>query len=288
MPAQERTEAATPRRREQARRRGHVAKSVELTSAMVLIAAFAALRVGGGYVYERLSSLMADAIGRSSTIGSSAGEIGSYLTRVSLSMLLAMAPVAMAAAAMGFLMSSVQVGLVLSPEALAPSLAKLNPVSGLSRLVSSRSLVELIKSVAKVAIVGYVGYRSVAGEYENLFRMADMDVVSMLTYVGRLTFNIGIKAGLVLIVLGVADYAYQRFEYEKSIRMQGGRQEAKEYDGDPLIRSRIRAKQREMSMARMIQAVPRADVVITNPTHYAVALEYVRREWTFDSGRQGT
>lgn len=276
MPAQERTEAATPRRREQARRRGHVAKSVELTSAMVLIAAFAALRVGGGYVYERLSSLMADAIGRSSTIGSSAGEIGSYLTRVSLSMLLAMAPVAMAAAAMGFLMSSVQVGLVLSPEALAPSLAKLNPESGLSRLVSSRSLVELIKSVAKVAIVGYVGYRSVAGEYENLFRMADMDVVSMLTYVGRLTFNIGIKAGLVLIVLGVADYAYQRFEYEKSIRMtkEELRQEAKEYDGDPLIRSRIRAKQREMSMARMMQAVPKADVVITNPTHYAVALEY--------------
>lgn len=276
MPGQERTEAATPRRREQARRRGHVARSVELTSAMVLIAAFTGLRMGGGYVYESLSRLMVDAIGRSATIGSSAGEVSSYLARVSLSMLLPMAPVALAAAAMGFLMSSAQVGFVLSPQALAPSLAKLNPVSGLSRLVSSRSLVELIKSIAKVAIVGYVGYRSVAGEYENLFRIADMDVVSMLIYVGGLTFNIGIKAGLVLIVLGVADYAYQRFEYEKSIRMtkEELRQEAKEYDGDPLVRSRIRAKQREMSMARMMQAVPKADVVITNPTHYAVALEY--------------
>lgn len=242
MPGQERTEAATPRRREQARRRGHVARSVELTSAMVLIAAFTGLRMGGGYVYESLSRLMVDAIGRSATIGSSAGEVSSYLARVSLSMLLPMAPVALAAAAMGFLMSSAQVGFVLSPQALAPSLAKLNPVSGLSCLVSSRSLVELIKSIAKVAIVGYVGYRSVAGEDQNLFRIADMDVVSMLIYVGGLTFNIGIKAGLVLIVLGVADYAYQRFEYEKSIRMtkEELRQEAKEYDGDPLVRSRIR------------------------------------------------
>jgi flagellar biosynthetic protein FlhB len=191
-------------------------------------------------------------------------------------MLLAMAPVAMAAVAMGFMMSSVQVGFVLSPQALAPNLAKLNPVAGLSRMVSARSLVELIKSIAKVAIVGYVGYRSVAGEYQNLFRMADMDAASMLAYVGGLTFSIGIKTGLILIVLGVADYLYQRFEYEKSIRMSKEelRQEAKEYDGDPLIRSRIRAKQREMSMARMMQAVPKADVVITNPTHYAVALEY--------------
>lgn len=276
MPAEERTEAATPRRREQARRRGHVARSTELTSAMVLIASFAALRLGGGFLYERLSGLMVDAIGQSAAIGSSSGEISSYLIKASLSMLLTMAPVAVAAVAMGFVMSSVQVGFVLSPQALAPGLAKLNPLSGLSRMLSSRSFVELVKSVAKVAIVGYVGYRSVAGEYQKLFRMADMDVVSMVAYVGSLTCTIGIKAGLVLIVLGVADYLYQRFEYEKSIRMSKEelRQEAKQYDGDPLIRSRIRAKQREMSMARMMQAVPKADVVITNPTHYAVALEY--------------
>ena len=199
MPAEERTEAATPRRREQARRRGHVAKSTELTSAMVLIAVFAALGVGRRFVYDSLSRLMVDAISRSTTMGYSPGEIGAYLIRVSLSMLLAMAPVAMAAVAMGFMMSSVQVGFVLSPQALAPNLAKLNPVAGLSRMVSARSLVELIKSIAKVAIVGYVGYRSVAGEYQNLFRMADMDAASMLAYVGGLTFSIGIKTGLILI-----------------------------------------------------------------------------------------
>lgn len=99
-------------------------------------------------------------------------------------------------------------------------------------------------------------------------------------YVGRLTFNVGIRTGLVLLVLGIGDYAFQRYEFEKSIRMtkEEIKQEAKEYDGDPLIRSRIRAKQRQLSMSRMMQAVEKADVVVTNPTHYAVALAYDQAE----------
>lgn len=276
MPAEERTEAATPRRREQARRRGQVARSAELTSAVVLIAAFVSLRAGGGYLYSRLSGLMTDAIGRAAQISPKPNEVYSYLIRIGLDTAIMLAPVLGALALVGLLIAAAQVGFVLSSEAMAPSFARLNPISGLSRMFSSRSLVELLKSVVKVVIVGYVGYKAIAGEYENLFNTADMSTAAMAAYVGRLTFNLGLRTGLVLIVLGVADYFFQRFEFEKSIRMtkEEIKQEAKEYDGDPLIRSRIRAKQREMSMSRMMQAVPKADVVVTNPTHYAVALGY--------------
>lgn len=280
MPAEERTEAATPRRREQARRRGQVAKSAELTSAIVLVAAFVSLRVGGGYLYSRLSGLMTDAIGRAAQISPEPNEVYSYLVRTGLDTALTLAPVLGAVGIVGLLIATVQVGFVLSSEAMALNLARLNPVSGSSRMVSSRALVELIKSIAKVAIVGYVGYKAIAGEYENLFSIADMSIAAMVAYVGGLTFSLGIKTSLVLIVLGVVDYIFQRFEFEKSIRMtkEEIKQEAKEYDGDPLIRSRIRAKQREMSMSRMMQAVPKADVVVTNPTHYAVALGYEQGE----------
>lgn len=280
MPAQERTETATPRRREQARRRGQVAKSVELTSALVLIIAFVALRVCAQYMYGRLGGLMTNAISQSAVISPSNNEFYSYLVKVGLDTLLILAPVVLAVGVIGFAMTSVQVGFVLSGEPLAPNLARLNPIAGLSRMVSAKALVELAKAVVKVVAVGYVGYRSITGEYENLFGMADMSVSYMVGYIGRLTFDVGIKTGLVLVVLGVADYAFQRFEYEKSIRMtkEEIRQEAKEYDGDPLIRSRIRAKQRQMSMSRMMQAVEKADVVVTNPTHYAVALIYDKAE----------
>lgn len=280
MATQERTEAATPRRREQARRRGQVAKSVELTSAAVLIVAFVALRVCSQYMYGRLGNVMASAISRSATISPSANELYTYLVETGLNILLILAPVVLAVGVIGFAMTSVQVGFVLSGEPLVPNLARLNPIAGLSRMVSARAFVELLKAIIKVVAVGYVGYKAIAGEYENLFGMADMSVGQMVVYVGRLTFNVGIRTGLVLLVLGIGDYAFQRYEFEKSIRMtkEEIKQEAKEYDGDPLIRSRIRAKQRQLSMSRMMQAVEKADVVVTNPTHYAVALAYDQAE----------
>lgn len=276
MATQERTEAATPRRREQVRRRGQVAKSVELTSAIVLLVAFVALRACAEYMSGRLGGLMTDAISRSAVISPTTNEFYSYLIRVGLETLLIMAPVVLAVGVIGFAVTSVQVGFVLSGEPLVPNFARLDPVAGLSRMVSARALVELAKAMIKVVAVGYVGYKAIAGEYQNLFGMADMSVGRMVAYVGGLTFNVGIKIGVVLVVLGIADYMFQRFEFEKSIRMtkEEVRQEAKEYDGDPLIRSRIRAKQRQMSMARMMHAVKKADVVVTNPTHYAVALAY--------------
>ena len=280
LPADEKTEAATPRRREEARKKGQVARSNELGSAFVLITAFVAMRLAAPYIFDRFSVFMVQSIHNAAGFEFTPNQVYRQFMVSAATVGAILAPVALSVVVVGSVVSASQVGLAITPQALAPNLNKFNVVSGLQRLMSMKSVVELVKAVLKVSIVGYVAYSSIRGEYDNLYGMATMDTVQMLIYTAQLTFDIAIKTGIVLIVLGVSDYVYQKFEFEKSIRMskQELKEEYKQHDGDPLIRQRIRSKQREMSQQRMMQSVPSADVVVTNPTHYAVAIKYDQME----------
>jgi len=152
----------------------------------------------------------------------------------------------------------------------------LDPIKGFTRIFSKETMVELVKNIFKVVIVGYVTYLTVKGELNQVVPIMDMEVWSILSYIGEICFKIILRTSWVLIVLALLDYSFQRWNFLQEAKMtkQEVKDEFKQREGDPLVRSRIRQVQREMARRRMMEAVPKADVVITNPVHLAVAVEY--------------
>jgi flagellar biosynthetic protein FlhB len=186
------------------------------------------------------------------------------------------APILAVALILGVVGNYIQVGFLLTGEPLKMKLNKLNPIQGAKQIFSMRSLVNLIKSILKVIIIGVVVWINLWGAREKLLSLSLMPLEDVFRFAGKLTTKIGVQIGAVLVILAIIDYMYQRYEHNKQLRMskQEIKDEHKRLEGDPLIKSRIREKQRRMAMMRMMQEVPKADVVITNPTHYAVALQY--------------
>ncbi len=169
-----------------------------------------------------------------------------------------------------------QVGFMFSTESIQPKIDKISPSKGFQRLFSVRSIAEMIKGILKICIIAGVAYLVIRKEIVNLIPLADQSIWGMLTYLGRVCFHILLATTVVLVFLAALDYAYQRWEFEKSIRMtkQEIKDEFKNTEGDPMIKARIRRIQREMARKRMMAEVPKATVVVTNPTHLAVAIRY--------------
>jgi flagellar biosynthetic protein FlhB len=163
-----------------------------------------------------------------------------------------------------------------SSESITPKFSKVDPIKGFQRLFSLRSIVELIKNIFKICIISMVAYLVIKGELANMILLMDQGISGIMTYLGRICFKIILSTAVVLVILAILDYIYQRWEYEKSLRMtkQEIKDEYKNTEGDPLIKSRIRRLQREMAKKRMMAEVPKADVIITNPTHLAIAVKY--------------
>jgi flagellar biosynthetic protein FlhB len=163
-----------------------------------------------------------------------------------------------------------------SSESVQPQISKIDPIKGFERLFSLRSLIELIKNIFKICIIGTVAYLVIKNELENMFTLMEQSVWRTLAYLGGVCFKIVLVTTIVLVILSILDYIYQRWEYEKSLRMtkQEIKDEFKNTEGDPIIKARIRRLQREAAQKRMMAAVPNADVIITNPTHIAIAIKY--------------
>jgi flagellar biosynthetic protein FlhB len=173
-----------------------------------------------------------------------------------------------------------QTGFLFSLNSLAPQWSHINPARGLQRLLSVQGLSELIKSLLKIGFIGYVSYRTIAAEVESFVMLSARDVGSIAQYVGQSTLRVCVRAAYVMLALAVLDYAWQRWQFEKRLRMtkQEIKEESKAQEGDPQIKARIRSIMREMARKRMRQDVPKATVVITNPTPLAIALVYQREE----------
>ena len=188
--------------------------------------------------------------------------------------LIVVLPVFAALFVVGFAAQAVQVGFMFNLNLIKPQFNRINPLEGFKRLFSKRALVEFLKSVLKIAVVGWIVYSQVRQRIPWLANLASVDITHSFLLISNSVFSVVQMIGMTLLILAVTDYFYQRWEFEKNIRMtkQEIKEEFKQTEGDPLIRSRIRQKQREIASRRMMQAVPTADVVITNPTHYAVAL----------------
>ncbi len=276
MDKEGKTEKATPRRRQEVRKKGQVARSMEVNSALIILAVFIALRMLGQGVFESLDNLMRFFLSSTVPIEVNEKVVSTLFLNLAIYFLKMVLPIALIALAIGVTASIAQIGFLFTPKPLAPDLKKLNPVSGASRLFSPKALVELLKSAIKISIVGYLAYSIISNHYADLIQTINMDIWGMLSTLGSIVYEIGIKTGIVLLLIAAFDYAYQRYVFEKSIKMtkQEIKEEYKMSEGDPQIKSKIKRKQIEIGMKRMMQAVPTADVVITNPTRLAIALKY--------------
>lgn len=271
----EKTEAPTSQRRREARQKGQVAKSAEVNSAAILLAAFWLLNIIGGYIYQALDTVMRRSFSALSmadltfeTMRSGAMAGGGVIVQ-------AVAPLILTLMLVGVVANVGQVGFLLSSQSLAPDPKRIDPISGLKRLFSPRSLVELVKSLLKLTLIGSVVYSILRDNYDLMAATGHMALPVALSQLTQIGLTIGLRVALIMFVLAAADYAYQRYEFEKNLKMskQEIRDEMKRQE-NPEIKRRIRTRQREMAIARMMSAVPEADVVITNPTHLAVALQY--------------
>jgi len=276
----ERTEKATPKRRSEARKKGQVAKSREISSVSVLLAGLLALFFLGSYYYQQLSTLMIQFFENVGNFSITPGNIQAIQKQLIGSFLLILSPFLGVVVAVSILSNYVQVGGFFSLELIKPDLSKVSPIKGFSRFFSLQSLSELLKSLGKMLIVGGVVYYTIKKELPNILPLMDQEVGSILKYIGLVSFDIFLKTALVMVLLAGLDYVYQRWSYEKGLRMskQEIKDEGKQAEGDPLVRARIRSIQRELARRRMMAEVPKADVIITNPSHLAVALYYKGEE----------
>jgi flagellar biosynthetic protein FlhB len=279
MPAgsdQERTEKATPRRRQEARKKGQVAKSRELPSAIVLLGGVLFLWLAGKPMVNGIMGLWRDLIAQCGLTTVSLASMSAMGMELAGRTALLLGPMVVGLAILALMSNIAQVGLVVATEALSPKLSNLNPIRGLKRIFSLRSIMETFKSFLKILIVGYVAWTTIRGEWQVVFPMMGSSGWAVGSHMAIVIMKIGLRTALALVVLGVLDYIYQRWEYERNLRMtkQEVKDEFREREGDPKVKSRIRSKQMEMARRRMMAAVPKADVVITNPQELAVALQY--------------
>lgn len=274
--AQEKTEKATPRKKQDARKEGKVARSQETSSLAVIMFGAIAMYFFMPGSFSRLAEFAKHMYMNSTTMQVTTENVATLFTNTLSTFALAIAPFMIVLGIIAFAVSFAQVGPLLSVKAITPKLDKLNVIKGMGNLFSSKSLFQLVRDVLKLAIIGLVGYFAITSEFENVIPLADSDVTGILSFVGQAAFRVVIKISLIMIIIAIFDFAYQRYDYEKSLRMskQEIKEEMKNYEGSPELRARVRRTQRDMAMARMMHKVPQADVVVTNPTHLAVALRY--------------
>ncbi len=275
---QEKTEAPSPKRRRDAREKGQVAKSREVVSAGMLVASGIVLVLLGGHCAARMGVVAENYLRTAHEVTLSQVTAYPMLIGVIGDLTVVVLPMMAAMAVCGLALNLAQVGFVWSFEPIAPRLERLNPVSGFRRIFSRYGVVECLKSILKMVVVGYLAFGVVRAELPSLLSLDRLDPGELLGYLSHVALQILIRVGVFLVVLAVFDYAFQRWEYERRLRMthQELKEELKEREGNPQTRARIRSMQRELARRRMMAEVPRADVVITNPVLYAVALRYVQ------------
>jgi flagellar biosynthetic protein FlhB len=273
----EKTEQATPKRREDARKKGQVAKSIEVNSALLLLFGVIILNFAGLFLYSRIGYLITDIIGNIHTIVITQDTVWQLFLSIFIRVAIVLFPIMVLLMSIGMLASYSQVGFLFTVEPMTPNFDKLNPLKGIKKVIfSKRAFVELMKGLLKITIIGLIGWSTIKSYLDDSIFLMDSDIISIFLFLCRASVNIALKITLVFLLFSGVDYFLQRRLYENEIKMTKDeiKQENKQLEGDPLVKSRIRSIQRQMARRRMMQEVPKADVVITNPTHYAVALKY--------------
>jgi len=273
---QDKTEKATSKKRSESREEGQVAKSREIPSVAVLLTGLSTLYLSGSFVYSHIETVMKESFSIIERPSLNMGDFLVFNYDIVRHFIIMMAPMMIAIVVVAIASNVVQVGWLFTWKPLMPKFSKLNPIQGIARLFSKESLVELLKSTAKLTLVGLVVYWTVQGEMPRVVSLGEMEISRIAIYILRVILKIFLRVSVAMIFLAALDYIFQKWQFEQKLKMtkQEVKEELKQSEGDPLIKSRIRRVQQEMARRRMMQEVPKADVVVTNPVHLALALRY--------------
>jgi len=281
-PGGEKTEPATAKKQSDTRKEGQVAKSRDLNNAISLLAFFLVIKifvsyVGSGFIdcFTMVYTKIAD-FGDKNNFDFNLNMVQYTIREMMVKMLLIMLPIFAVGVLVAFVCDVLQVKWRVTTKPLKPKFNKMNPISGFKRFFSVQALVSLLKSVAIIGALIWVVYSEMKDEIETLFSFYDRTLQTSILYIGNFAINTGIKISIVMLFIGVADYIFQKYKFNKDIMMtkQEVKDEFKNSEGDPLIKNQIKRRMMQASQRRMMQSVPKADVVITNPTHFAVAIQY--------------
>lgn len=272
------TEDATPKRRQEARQKGQILKSKEVnTAALILMSAYA-LNWGGGFIYRTIFKYLQATYYEMPWLGESftQADMHAYAMKSVQVLFMMVFPIFIVVFLTALIVELVQVGILISGKPLKPQLERIHPIKGFKRVISLKSVVELVKSAIKTLIVGLVVFDTIRDHIHLIIYSIKNSVADALILAGSLILLIAKKAAAAMVAVAFIDYFYQRWEFEKSLRMskQEVKDEYKQTEGDPLIKGKQKQKMRQMSMGQVQQAVPDADAVVSNPTHYAVGIQY--------------
>jgi flagellar biosynthesis protein FlhB len=272
----ERTESPSAKRRADFRKKGQVAQSREVQTAAMFTLLLLFWMFFAPLFWEEVQKMMTTiwrVSGEYAITPSSLMQLTYYL---GASLAMSLVPLFLVAMVVGFFSTFLQIGWLFTSEPLIPDFAKLDPIKGMARFFSKRSLVEVIKSLLKVGLIGWISYKTVQGEFQKALLLTEMPIDATILYLAKTAALVMAKVAAIMIALAILDYAFIRWEMEEKMKMtkQEQKEEMKETEGDPHLKSKIRSIQQQMARRRMMAAVPGADVVITNPTHIAVALKY--------------
>ncbi|MBN2064882.1 MAG: flagellar biosynthesis protein FlhB [Sedimentisphaerales bacterium] len=272
----DKTEAPTPRRLEEAREKGQVAKSMDLSAAVGLLAGLIALNSYGSLITEKFIDMFQWSLAVDLSVTNANDLLEESRIVVIRNTLAILGPIFVVLFVCSLVINVLQVGFMLTGKPLAPSFEKISPISGFKRIFSSRSLVKTILSLAKIGIIGLVAGQTITEQMDTIVSLSGLDFIKIMAAGGSMTFTLGVRICLILLVLALIDYAYQKFKHHEDLKMskEEVKEEMKRMEGDPYMRQRRRSVARQLASQRMAQAVPKADVVITNPTELALALKY--------------
>lgn len=272
------TEEPTGKRISDAREKGNIPRSKDLSSSVSLLTAIITLYITGGYIIAILKKTTTEILGGAGTFQVTQAGLQMLMFQMGGSVLLALAPFFLIMIIVGIVVNFSQGGIVFSMEKLQLDFGKVNPVKGLGRIFSKDGLFEGVKSLVKILIAGYLGYKILKDEVMSISYLVEKDLPGIFEYVSRLSLRIVLHITGVMLILGILDLLYVKWRFMEDLRMtkQEVKDENKSAEGDPQIKAKIRSLRMAQARRRLKKIIPTADVVITNPTHYAIALKYDR------------
>ena len=274
---QEKTEQPTPRRRQEAREQGNVAKSMDLTAAVMLLAAMGLLYLLGMRILGAMRHSIADALQFSHAGNPTRGDdLIAMVASILRLTVTSVVPMMIALSVVGIVALLMQVGFVLTAKPLTPKLSKLDPIKGAKNLVNLRAMMRFVQSMSKLVLIVGTATIVIVIDLPRIAAIGELSVGQAVSVSSQVIFALGLKLAILLLILAIMDFVYQKWQHEQDLKMskQEVKDEMKKMEGDPLIKQRRQRVARQLAMQRTAQAVPNADVVVTNPTHFAVALKY--------------
>lgn len=275
--ADEKTEKATPQRKREERKKGNIFKSNDLITVFSLVVVFYSLKLLSPLIDNTVESLIEEYFALAAyqkTITDS--DVAAFLIDGCRVMALTALPLLVISSLVAIILTMAQTRMLVSSESIKFKLSHLNPISGIKKMFSLRGVVELLKAFAKISILLYIVYGKLRDYFPRFERLMDMEPVQALAVMSEFIMSIVLNCGVIFLFLAILDYIYQWWEYERNLRMskQEIKEEYKHTEGDPQVKAKIKERQRKQAMSRMMQNVPQADVVIRNPTHFAIAVKY--------------